>query len=111
MATGKKTGGRRKGTPNRRTAELRAEMAASGEMPLDFLLSTMRNPAENPSVRFQAAKAACPYTSPQLQAIAVRNLGADGKPIAPVVNLTVLSPPAPAPRVTARGPDDGDTVQ
>jgi hypothetical protein len=63
MATGKKTGGRRKGTPNRRTAELRAEMAASGEMPLDHLLRVMRSPVENASVRFQAAKAAVGKTT------------------------------------------------
>src|SRR6516164_4737628 len=32
MATGKKTGGRRKGTPNRATAERQAEVAASGKI-------------------------------------------------------------------------------
>jgi hypothetical protein len=78
MATGKKTGGRRKGTPNRRTAELRAEMVASGEMPLDHLLRIMRSPGEPAATRFAAAKAAAPYCHPQLQAIAVRNLGVDG---------------------------------
>ena len=82
-----------------------------GLQPLDYMLQVMRDPTASEARRDMMAKAAAPYRHPQLQAIAVRNLGADGKPIAPVVNLTVLSPPAPAPRVTARGPDDGDTVQ
>ena len=109
MATGKKTGGRRKGTPNRRSAKLRAEMAASGEMPLDHLLRVMRSPTESPAMRFQAAKAAAVYCHPQLAAVAVRNVGSDGKPIQPVVNLTVLSPPEPKPRLTAAAPKRDDT--
>jgi hypothetical protein len=51
MATGKKTGGRRKGTPNRRTAEMRAEMTASGEMPLAYMMRIMRDPATEPHRR------------------------------------------------------------
>ena len=112
MATGKKTGGRRKGTPNRRTAELRAEMAASGEMPLDYMIRVMRDPTTEPHRRDAMAKAAAPYVHPTLAAVAHRHANADGTPIAPVVNLTVMQPPQqPAPRLTARGPDDGDTVQ
>jgi hypothetical protein len=48
MTTGKKTGGRRKGTPNRRTAEMRAEIAASGEMPLAYMMRIMRDPTTEP---------------------------------------------------------------
>src|SRR3974377_2076054 len=98
MATGKKTGGRRKGTPNRRTAEMRAEMGASGELPLEFLLRHMRNPENSKAEQFAAAKAAAPYVHPQLQAIAHRNLDADGNPVAPVVNVRVLPTPPDTPR-------------
>jgi hypothetical protein len=78
----------------------------STEMPLDHLPRVMRSPAENPSTRFQAAEAAAPYCHPQLQAIAVRNVGSDGKPIAPVVNVIVMQPPEPKPRLTSRGPEE-----
>ena len=46
MATGKKTGGRTKGTPNAKTAERKAEIAAGGELPLDYALRIMRDPSE-----------------------------------------------------------------
>ena len=97
-------------------AEAQAEVAAAvsaneGLQPLDYMLAVMRDPTASEARRDMMAKAAAAYRHPQLQAVAVRNLGSDGKPIAPVVNLTVLQPPQPAPRLTARGPDDGDTVQ
>jgi hypothetical protein len=63
------------------------------EMPLDMMLRVMRNREEPMSTRFAAAKAAAPYCHPQLQAIAVRNLGQDGKLI--VVNLTIMQLPEP----------------
>ena len=42
MATGKKTGGRRRGTPNKVTAERQAAVAASGKTPLAIMLQNMR---------------------------------------------------------------------
>jgi hypothetical protein len=43
MARGRKTGGRQKGARNRATEEARAAAAASGIMPLDFMLAVMRD--------------------------------------------------------------------
>lgn len=45
MAIGRKTGGRQKGTPNKATsaASINAEIAASGELPLEYMLRVMRD--------------------------------------------------------------------
>lgn len=42
MAEGVKTGGRKKGVPNKKTAELQAQVAAAGATPLDVMLENMR---------------------------------------------------------------------
>lgn len=79
MAKGAKTGGRRKGTPNKATAAVAAEIAKSGETPLAFMLKRMRDEAADPMLRFEAAKAAAPYVHPKLAAI--EHTGKDGGPI------------------------------
>src|SRR6516165_10317572 len=43
MAVGLKTGGRQKGARNRATAEARAAAEATGILPLDYMLSVMRD--------------------------------------------------------------------
>jgi hypothetical protein len=35
----------------------------------------------------------------------------DGTPIAPTVNLTIMQPSEPRPRLTSTGPKSDDTVQ
>jgi hypothetical protein len=60
MALGRKTGGRKKGTPNRRTIAQR-EVAASCMTPLEFLQSVYRDPKQPMIRRIEAAKAAAPY--------------------------------------------------
>ena len=111
MATGKKTGGRRKGTPNRRTAEMRAEMAASGEMPLAYMMRIMRDPTTEPHRRDAMAKAAAPYVHPTLAAVAHKHLDAQGRPMAPTVTVTIMATPAPKPQLTSVGPKRDDTLQ
>ena len=111
MATGKKTGGRRKGTPNRRTAEMRVEMAASGEMPLAYMMRIMRDPTTEPHRRDAMAKAAAPYVHPTVAAVAHKHLDAQGRPMAPVVTVTVMRAHKETPRLTVKGPEDGETVQ
>lgn len=64
-----KTGGRAKGTPNKRTAAKVAEIEASGLTPLDFMLNLMRDAAEEMDLRFDAAKAAAPYVHARLSSI------------------------------------------
>jgi hypothetical protein len=79
MAKGAKTGGRRKGTPNKATAAKAAEIAESGVTPLDFMLTVMRDAKKEFDVRLDAAKSAAPYVHPKLAAI--EHTGADGGPI------------------------------
>jgi hypothetical protein len=63
MAKGKKTGGRKKGTPNKATtaAAIQVEIAASGEVPLDYMLRVMRDPGADPVRRDRMAIAAAPF--------------------------------------------------
>ncbi len=64
-----KTGGRKKGTPNKATAKRQAEVAKSGKTPMQFLLDRMRNPEADMAERIECAKAAAPYVHPKLASI------------------------------------------
>lgn len=66
---GERRGGRARGTPNRRTAELQDAVAATGETPLDFLLRMMRDEDQEEAKRIDCAKAAAPYVHARLNAI------------------------------------------
>lgn len=61
--------GRKKGVPNKKTAETVAAIEASGITPLDYMLSVMRNELAEPSSRLDAAKAAASYVHPKLQPV------------------------------------------
>lgn len=61
MAAGLKTGGRKRGTPNRATAAKEAAIAASGLTPLDFMLNVLRDEQRAFDERMDAAKSAAPY--------------------------------------------------
>ena len=120
MAWGRKTGGRKRGSRNKRTSLLaaNAEAAAAGapgELPLDYMIRVMRDPTSDPHRRDAMAKAAAPYLHPQLAAIHHRHANADGTPIAPVIHLTINAPApvseAPKPKLTHTGPNDDETVQ
>jgi hypothetical protein len=69
MAHGRKTGGRQKGARNRATEEARAAAAASGALPLDYMLGIMRDPTADNKRRDAMAMAAAPYLHPRLTAI------------------------------------------
>ena len=69
MAKGRKTGGRKKGTPNKATAVRQAEIAASGPTPLDFMLEVMRNEENDLATRLVAAVRAAPYVHPKLASV------------------------------------------
>jgi hypothetical protein len=90
---------------------MRAEMVASGEMPLAYMMRIMRDPSTEPHRRDAMAKAAAPYVHPTLAAVAHKHLNADGTPIAPTVIVTIMQPPEPKPRLTSTGPQGDDTVQ
>ena len=69
MARGRKIGGRQKGTRNRATAELVRRLASSGVLPLDYMLTIMRDPAADHRRRGTMAMAAAPYLQPKVNAI------------------------------------------
>lgn len=69
MAKGMKTGGRKKGTPNKLTMARKAKIEAAGITPLDYMLSLLRDETQEQAVRFQAAKEAAPYVHPKLATI------------------------------------------
>ena len=66
---GRKTGGRKKGIPNKATAAKAQAIAASGKTPLDYLLEVMRDELAALPDRIDAAKAAAPYVHPKLASI------------------------------------------
>ena len=66
MARGFKTGGRRKGSLNKVTAELRSAVTKSGEAPLEYMLRVMHDENETIARRDDMAKAAAPYIHPRL---------------------------------------------
>ena len=84
MALGKKTGGRKKGSKNKRKAALDQAIAEAAKKidsddPVDLMLAVMRQRELPIELRFAAAKAAAPYRHPKLAAI--KHSGADGGPI------------------------------
>jgi len=64
-----KTGGRKAGTRNKKTAELIKAVESGGITPLDYMLSILRDENKTESVRLQAAKDAAPYVHQKLQSI------------------------------------------
>ena len=76
---GKRVGaGRKKGEPNKRTAEAIAAAEATGITPLDYLLDVMRNSGDD-KMRMTAAIAAAPYVHAKLSSVELS--GADGGPV------------------------------
>ena len=69
MALGRKTGGRQKGARNRATTEARAVAEATGILPLDYMLSVMRDANADPKRRDGMAIAAAPYLHSKLSTV------------------------------------------
>jgi hypothetical protein len=72
---------------DRAAAAIQAEIAASGEPPLDFMLRVMRDETAEPARRAAMAIAAAPYVHPRLAAVAHRHTNPDGSPVRPTVNV------------------------
>lgn len=69
QAGGKRPGaGRKKGAPNKRTVEAQAQVAATGQTPLEYLLGVMRGDGDD-RMRLAAAQAAAPYVHAKLSAV------------------------------------------
>jgi hypothetical protein len=71
----RKTGGRKKGTPNKNTlVRQRAIEAikASGKDPISFFADLLRNESAPLELRFQAAKELAPFMHPRLSSVEAR---------------------------------------
>jgi hypothetical protein len=86
MALGRKTGGRKKGSRNKRPRELIERIEASGLVPLEYMLSVMRDENQPQEVRMEMAKAAAPFVHPRLAAVKVQ-----GDKDAPLFDLSALT--------------------
>lgn len=71
--------GRKKGTRNRDTLNMLAEIEQSGLTPLQYLLEVMRDTSRDDGVRIDAAKAAAPYVHAKLAQ--VEHSGPEGGPL------------------------------
>lgn len=90
---GKRPGaGRKKGEPNKRTAEAVAQAEATGIMPVDYLLSVMRDEINEQRERVAAAIAAAPYVHAKLSSIDAKITGADGGPLQMNWTIELVSP-------------------
>jgi len=83
---GERRGGRKRGTPNKRSIAQVEAAEAGGVMPLEYLLSILRDPTESADRRMHAAMAAAPYCHARLKAIEHRGEG--GGPIEQTVILS-----------------------
>lgn len=68
---GKRPGaGRKKGEPNKRTAEAQDMAASTGITPLEYMLQVMRTSTDD-RMRMSAAQAAAPYVHARLSSVEV----------------------------------------
>ena len=114
MATGKKTGGRRRGTPNKITAEMRAQALATGKTMLQImtenarwmdqqvqalvdrlaevsgeeLAETLAKIVQLRAISHQMAARAAPFFHPQLADIKHGHRSENGEPIRPIIEIT-----------------------
>jgi hypothetical protein len=86
---GERRGGRQRGTPNKVNAQERAEIAASGELPLDYMLRVMRDDTVDPERRDHMARSAAPYLHAKPQAV-VQPDESKGPPTISIVQLSDL---------------------
>lgn len=76
--------GRKKGSPNKASALRAAEIASTGETPLEYMVRVMRDTSIEGDRRDKMANAAAPYIHPKLANVEVT--GKDGGPVQ--INIT-----------------------
>jgi hypothetical protein len=83
---GERRGGRQKGTPNKKTRQFMERVQASGLVPLEYMLSVMRDETAPPERRDEMAKAAAPFVHPRLATTRIQ-----GDKDAPLFDLSALT--------------------
>lgn len=81
--------GRKKGEPNKRTAEIQQAVEQSGLTPLEYMLSVMRNESEDSPRRLAAAQAAAPYVHAKLASIELT--GKDGGALETITRVELVA--------------------
>jgi hypothetical protein len=67
---GKRNGaGRKAGAATQKTREIAERLMSEGITPLEYMLTMMRDEAQDPAIRMDAAKSCAPYVHPRLAAI------------------------------------------
>jgi hypothetical protein len=84
--------GRKRGVRNKKTKELLEAVAASGIIPLDYMLAVMRDETAPDERRDAMAIAAAPYCHPRLSAIEHGGKGAG--PIQGEIRIVLVDPKA-----------------
>jgi hypothetical protein len=69
MAIRKKTGGRRRGVPNRRTLELAERLEGAGFDPVQVIIDVASDAASTPELRLRAASELLPFLYPKRRAV------------------------------------------
>ena len=72
---GERRGGRQKGTQNKATERREELFAASGLLPMEFLLSVMRDPGQPMRDRIDAAAKVANYVHPRLTGLGIILMG------------------------------------
>jgi hypothetical protein len=90
MKGGRREGaGRKKGIPNKSTAERMAALMAGGESPLEYMLRIMRDKTVEDSIRADMARSAAPYMHPRLATTEIK--GDPDKPLQHKVEVCFVS--------------------
>jgi hypothetical protein len=74
-----KSGGRKRGSRNKATLIREQELAAGGELPVDYMLRVMRDPKAEDSRRDEMAKAAAPFVHHRLATVQHDGSGKNGE--------------------------------
>ena len=85
MALGQKTGGRKKGTPNKRTQEIQTKLETLGCDPIERMARIATDEANPPELRLKAYSDLAPYLYPKRKA--VEQSGEISKPVSFVMTL------------------------
>ena len=85
MATGNKTGGRKKGTPNKRTQEVIDQLTALDCDPIEGMAKIALDEKNTPELRGRMFSELSQYIAPKRKAI--EHTGESGEPVTFVMNL------------------------
>ena len=85
MATGNKTGGRKKGTPNKRTQEVTDKLASLDCDPIEGMAKIAADEQNSPELRGRMFSELAQYIAPKRKAI--EHSGEGGEPMTFIMNM------------------------